>query len=94
MQAHIVLAHPEPHSFNAHLAAVARKSLEARGWGVSFSDLYAMGFDPCERAEHYAGRRQPDRFDVQAEQRAMPRTRAGSPRMLPQRSRSSTAPIC
>lgn len=28
-----------------------------------------MGFDPCERAEHYAGRQQPDRFDVQAEQR-------------------------
>jgi NAD(P)H dehydrogenase (quinone) len=69
MQAHIVLAHPEPRSFNAHLAAVARKSLEARGWGVSLSDLYAMGFDPCERAEHYAERRQPERFDVQAEQR-------------------------
>ena len=69
MQAHIVLAHPEPRSFNAHLAAVTRKSLEARGWGVSFSDLYAMGFDPCERAEHYVERRQPERFDVQAEQR-------------------------
>ena len=69
MQAHIVLAHPEPRSFNAHLAAVARRSLEAWGRGVSFSDLYAMGFDPCERAEHYAERRQPERFDVQAEQR-------------------------
>ena len=69
MQAHIVLAHPEPRSFNGHLAAVARRSLEARGWGVSFSDLYAMDFDPCERAEHYAERRQKERFDVQAEQR-------------------------
>ena len=69
MQAHIVLAHPEPRSFNAHLAAVACKSLETQGWGVSFSDLYAMGFDPCERAEHYVERRQPERFDVQAEQR-------------------------
>ncbi len=28
-----------------------------------------MGFDPCERAEHYVGRQQPGRFDVQAEQR-------------------------
>ena len=28
-----------------------------------------MGFDPCERTEHYAGRRQPERFDVQVEQR-------------------------
>jgi NAD(P)H dehydrogenase (quinone) len=69
MQAHIVLAHPEPQSFNAHLAREARRALEARGWSVSLSDLYAMGFDPCERAEHYAPRHRPERFDVQAEQR-------------------------
>lgn len=69
MQAHIVLAHPEPRSFNAHLADVACRALEAQGWSVSLSDLYAMGFDPCERAEHYAARQQPERFDVQAEQR-------------------------
>lgn len=68
MQAHIVLAHPEPKSFNAHLAGVARGALEARGWGVSVSDLYAMGFDPCEGAEHYADRLDPTRFDAQAEQ--------------------------
>src|SRR5690348_9975968 len=69
MQAHIVLAHPEPRSYNAHLAEVARETLQAEGWGVTLSDLYAMGFDPCERAEHYAERQQPQRFDVQAEQR-------------------------
>jgi NAD(P)H dehydrogenase (quinone) len=69
MHAHIVLAHPEIRSFNAHLAQVAWRSLEAQGWSVSLSDLYGMGFDPCERAEHYAGRREPDRFDVQLEQR-------------------------
>lgn len=69
MHAHIVLAHPEPQSFNAHLTRVAWRSLEARGWSVSLSDLYAMGFDPCERAEHYAPRQRPERFDVQAEQR-------------------------
>jgi NAD(P)H dehydrogenase (quinone) len=69
MHAHIVLAHPEPRSFNAHLAQVACRALQAQGWTVSLSDLYAMGFDPCERAEHYAARRQPERFDVQAEQR-------------------------
>ena len=69
MQAHIVLAHPEPQSFNSHLARVAQRSLEARGWSVSISDLYGMGFDPCERAQHYAQRQRPERFDVQAEQR-------------------------
>ena len=68
MHAHIVLSHPEPQSFNAHLARVACRSLESQGWSASVSDLYAMGFDPRERAEHYVGRRQPQRFDVQAEQ--------------------------
>jgi NAD(P)H dehydrogenase (quinone) len=68
MHAHIVLAHPEPQSFNAHLARVACRSLELQGWSTSVSDLYSMGFDPCERAEHYVSRHQPERFDVQAEQ--------------------------
>ncbi len=68
MQAHIVLAHPEPASFNGHLTATARRTLEGRGWDVSVSDLYAMGFDPGERAEHYGHRHNPDRFDAQAEQ--------------------------
>lgn len=69
MQAHIVLAHPEPKSFNAHLTQVARHTLEAQGWNVSVSDLYGMGFDPCERPAHYDSRQNPLRFDVQAEQR-------------------------
>src|SRR5689334_10987306 len=69
MHAHIVLAHPEPTSYNAHLAAVARAVLERDGWSVTLSDLYAMGFDPCERAEHFSPRANPARFDAQAEQR-------------------------
>ncbi|HKX07381.1 MAG TPA: NAD(P)H-dependent oxidoreductase [Stellaceae bacterium] len=69
MQAHIVLAHPEPKSFNAHLAQVARGALEKDGWSVTVSDLYAMGFDPCERAEHFSPLQNPDRFDAMAEQR-------------------------
>jgi len=69
MQAHIVLAHPEPKSFNAHLANVARQALESQGWSVSATDLYAVGFDPCERAQHYEPRLNGERFDVQAEQR-------------------------
>jgi len=69
MRAHIVLAHPEPKSYNAHLATIGRQTLEARGWSVTVTDLYAIGFDPCERAEHYPGRLEPARFDVQSEQR-------------------------
>ncbi len=69
MKAHIVLAHPEPKSFNAHLANIARQTLTERGWAVSSSDLYAMAFDPCEKATHYRDRLDIERFDTQAEQR-------------------------
>jgi NAD(P)H dehydrogenase (quinone) len=69
MRAHVVLAHPEPRFFNAHLAEVARTTLEARGWTVTVSDLYAMGFDPSEGARHCRSRLDPERFDAQAEQR-------------------------
>ncbi|MGR3715843.1 MAG: NAD(P)H-dependent oxidoreductase [Thermohalobaculum sp.] len=70
MHAHIVLAHPEPQSFNGNLAAVSRRALEDLGWTVSVSDLYGMGFDPCERAEHYSDRQEPGRFNPQTEQRS------------------------
>lgn len=69
MHAHIVLAHPEAQSFNAHLADTARHTLEAQGWTVTLSDLYQSGFDPSERADHYASPLNTARFDVQSEQR-------------------------
>lgn len=69
LQAHVVLAHPEPHSYNAHLAETARRTLADAGWSVTVSDLYQMGFDPCERGAHYSERVQPERFDAQSEQR-------------------------
>lgn len=69
MKAHIVLSHPEPKSYNAHLARLADTTLTARGWSVTTSDLYAMDFDPCERPEHYADLQDTARFDVQTEQR-------------------------
>jgi hypothetical protein len=60
MHAHIVLAHPEPQSFNAHLARLAARSLEVQGWHITMSDLYGMGFDPCDRPEHYVARQDPN----------------------------------
>ena len=69
MHAHIVVSHPEPQSFNAHLGRVAIDSLVAQGWTVSLSDLYAMGFDPCESKDHYTQLAKPERFDVQLEQK-------------------------
>lgn len=69
MKAHIVLAHPEPKSFNGHLAATTRSVLTAAGWETTFSDLYTMGFDPREGAHHYPTRQDPDVFHTQTEQR-------------------------
>jgi NAD(P)H dehydrogenase (quinone) len=50
--------------------------VEQRGWSVTLSDLYAMGFDPCERAAHYPDPLDSWRFDVQAEQRNASQQRA------------------
>ena len=69
MKAHIVLAHPEPKSFNGHLSRVSHKTLLAAGWDTSLSDLYAMDFDPREGPQHYTARKNADIFDSLTEQR-------------------------
>lgn len=49
----IVLAHPDPKSFNGQWAETSRTASKALGHNVVLSDLVAMGFDPVERADHY-----------------------------------------
>lgn len=68
MKAHIVLAHPEPKSFNSSLARTTEQQLCA-SYQVTLSDLYAMRFDPCDRPEHYGDQCDPAGFHVQSEQR-------------------------
>ena len=46
MQASIILAHPDPQSFNHAIARTAVDQLQANGHQVVFHDLYAEGFDP------------------------------------------------
>lgn len=41
----IVLAHPEKTSFNHAMAAAASSALRDKGWEVTISDLYAIGFN-------------------------------------------------
>jgi NAD(P)H dehydrogenase (quinone) len=41
-----VFCHPDPNSFGATLASVARHTLEEAGHQVRFTDLYAEGFNP------------------------------------------------
>lgn len=65
----IILAHPEPSSFNALLAAEGAAFFRAQGETVQIIDLCAQGFDPVERAAHYVDRADPDSFAALAEQR-------------------------
>lgn len=56
----IILAHPEPQSFNGSWADASRSAAKAGGDHVLYSDLCAMVFDAVEGAHHF----QPmDRFD-------------------------------
>ena len=47
----LLLAHPDPASFNHALAAAVRNALQADGHLVRFHDLYAEGFDPLLPAD-------------------------------------------
>ncbi len=69
MKAHILLAHPEPNSFNGRLLGISKEALAAAGYDCSVSDLYAMDFDPREGQQHYPSRKDPDSFHTQTEQR-------------------------
>ena len=69
MRALILLGHPEPRSFNAHLAVQGAEQLRHDHLQVDVVDLYAQGFDPLEAAWHHPRRLQPERFDAQREQR-------------------------
>ncbi len=69
MNAHIVLAHPEAKSFNAHLTGITQQVLDDAGWQVTLSDLYAMDFDPREGPSHFHSRKDAEVFHTQSEQR-------------------------
>lgn len=69
MKAHILLAHPEVKSFNNQLAQLSISHLQDAGYETTFSDLYRLGFDPCEGANHYSERVNSEAFHAQSEQR-------------------------
>ncbi len=51
MRALVILAHPDPGSFNHALAQTACDALRSLGHSVVLHDLYAEGFDPCLPAQ-------------------------------------------
>jgi NAD(P)H dehydrogenase (quinone) len=65
----IVYAHPEPKSFNGALKDKAVETLEAQGYEVKVSDLYAMDFDPVARKEDFKNLTDPEFFKYAVEQK-------------------------
>jgi putative NADPH-quinone reductase len=51
MQISLILAHPDPASFNHAIAQTALDALVAHGHTVRYHDLYAEGFDPILPAQ-------------------------------------------
>jgi NAD(P)H dehydrogenase (quinone) len=69
MKALLVLAHPEPASFNGSLHRVAVETLTADGHEVQVSDLYAMAWNPVAGPGDVTGTREdPDVFRLDREQ--------------------------
>ncbi|MHA3700864.1 NAD(P)H-dependent oxidoreductase [Jatrophihabitans sp. YIM 134969] len=64
----VVLAHPEPRSFNAAMARQAVDTLTAHGHTVETSDLYAMRWKAVADADDFVRREDPNHLRVDREQ--------------------------
>ncbi len=60
----VVLAHPSAASFNHAWFVSSLSALRNAGYEILTSDLFALGFDPAERAEHYGDLVSVNGFDV------------------------------
>jgi NAD(P)H dehydrogenase (quinone) len=65
----LVSVHPEPRSFHAALRAAAVEELDAQGYAVQVSDLYAMGFKATLNREDFRTMHDAQRLNLSLEQR-------------------------
>ena len=89
----IVLAHPEPTSFSAALAAGAAAALRAEGHSVTVSDLYAEGFRADGGRHDFATCADPDRFHYQTEQAYAARHGGFAPDIAREQARAAAADL-
>jgi len=68
MNVFVVLAHPEPKSFNAAMFRTAVQTLRDAGHAVATSDLYAMGFNPVSSRLNFTTTKDPDYLKLQLEE--------------------------
>jgi putative NADPH-quinone reductase len=68
MKAFIILAHPEPQSFNAAMVRAAADVLVKAGHEVKTSDLCAMHFDPVSGRHNFTTIKDPNYLKLQMEE--------------------------
>jgi len=68
MNVFIVLAHPEPQSFNGALFDAAARTLAAQGHTVATSDLYRMCFDPVSDRRNFTTAKDAEVLKLQVEE--------------------------
>jgi NAD(P)H dehydrogenase (quinone) len=68
MNVFVVLAHPEPKSFNGALFRLATENLRDAGHAVRTSDLYRMGYNPVSDRHNFTGANDPDFLKLQLEE--------------------------
>ncbi|RNL90786.1 flavodoxin family protein [Sinomicrobium pectinilyticum] len=64
----ILLAHPEPESFNAAMFHTAVETLESAGHQVKTTNLYQMDFNPVYGRSNFTSVKDPDYFKIQIEE--------------------------
>lgn len=89
----IILAHPEPTSFNAALAAHGAAALRAAGHEVTVSDLVAQDFDPRAGRHDFTGAADAARFHYQSEQAHAVRTGGFSEEIAREQARVAEADL-
>ncbi len=78
-RAHIVFAHPEPHSFVASMRDIVQESLESTGWKTSVTDLQSANFKAVASAEDFTTRERADYLVYSLEQRQAWKTGSVAP---------------
>jgi NAD(P)H dehydrogenase (quinone) len=68
MNIFLVLAHPEPRSFNGALFQQAQKFLAGGGHEIKTSELYSMEFNPVSSRHNFTSVKDPDYFKPQVEE--------------------------
>lgn len=68
MKVLIVLAHPEPKSFNAAMYQTAINAFAENGHEVKATDLYSMNFNPVYDRSNFTSVRNPDYLKLQIEE--------------------------